>query len=356
MAIRVLIIDDAASMRELYTRILGQSEEVAVIGTAADAIQGREMVLRLQPEVILLDLEMPQVDGITFLKQLMRYQPIPTLIISAATTGNDAKAFEALRAGAIDVIPKLQAADKLIDFAPMLIQKIIDASKTRPRRIEFATSAMEDLHALEPKPSKLVIAVGASTGGTSAVEYIITHLNRNMPAVIIAIHLPARFTAQFAKRLDSVLPIKVKEAEQNELLCEGVAYITPGAQHIRLSKSRRGFIVKLTERTEEDHYSPDIDCLFESVARYVGERALGIILTGMGDNGARGLLKMREAGAMTIAEDESTAVVFGMPKAAKAIGAAWRVLPLHNMRSAIIDFCSLNQPAEDWMNSPENQN
>lgn len=348
MAIRVLIIDDAGSMRELYKRLLEPNPEIEVAGAAVDAVEGREMVLRLQPDVILLDLEMPRIDGITFLRQLMRYRPVPTLVISAATSGSDEKAMEALRAGAFDVIPKLQAADKLVDFAPMLAEKIQQAALAKPKRIDFAATALEDLQALESKPSRLIIAVGASTGGTSAVEYIITHLNRNTPAVLVAIHLPRRYTRQFAERLDAILPIRVKEAEQNELLREGVAYIAPGTHHISLRKSKRGYIVELTDRQPDDAYSPDIDKLFKSVADCVGERAIGIVLTGMGDNGAQGLLKMREAGAMTIAESESTAVVFGMPKAAQAMGAAWRVLPLHNMRSAIMDFCSLNQPEDEW--------
>jgi two-component system chemotaxis response regulator CheB len=351
VAIRVLIIDDAHSMRELYTRLLGQSEEVAVIGAAADAIEGREMVLRLQPDVILLDLEMPRIDGITFLRQLMRYHPVPVLVISSMTSGNDSKAIEALSAGAIDVIPKLQAAEKLVDFAPMLVSKIKVAANARPGHIVFANSALDDLNALIPKPSDLLIAVGASTGGTGAVEYIISHLNRNMPAVVVAIHLPARFTAPFARRLDSFLPLRVKEAEQHETLCNGIVYITPGAHHIKIQKSHRGYIVQLSPRKEEDQYAPDIDLFFESVARCAGEKAMGIVLTGMGDSGAKGLLKMRQAGAMTVAEDESSAVVFGMPKAAQSLGAAWRVLPLQKMRSAIIDFCSLNRSEEEWGSS-----
>ena len=349
MAVRVLIIDVAASMRELYVRLLGQSDQVEVVGAAADAIEGREMVLRLKPQVILLDLEMPRIDGITFLRQLMRFHPLPTLVVSAATSGSDAKAIEALRAGAIDVIPKLQAASKLIDFVPMLVEKILDAAKARPKNMHFDLTASQDLDAITPRPSHLLIAVGASTGGTSAVEYIITHLNRNMPAVLVAIHLPARFTRQFASRLDSLLPVTVKIAEQDELLCNGVVYVAPGGQHMRIRKARKGYIANLSARQDDDRYAPDIDCLFESVAHSAGERAMGIILTGMGDNGAKGLLKMRKQGAMTVAESESSAVVFGMPKAAQALGAAWRVLPLQEMRSAIIDFCSLNRPEEEWL-------
>ena len=348
MAIRVLVIDDAASMRELYVRLLGQSDQVEVVGVAADAVEGREMVLRLKPQVVVLDLEMPRIDGITFLRQLMRFHPLPTLVVSAATSGSDAKAMEALRAGAIDVIPKLQAASKLVDFAPMLVGKIIDAAGTQPGNLHFNHTAMQDLDAITPKSSHLLVAVGASTGGTSAVEYIITHLNRNMPAVVVAFHLPARFTAQFSRRLDALLPVTVKEAEHGEPLCNGVVYIAPGGQHISIRQGRKGYIVNLSPRKDEDHYAPDIDRLFESVARYAGERAIGIILTGMGDNGAKGLLKMREAGAMTVAESESSAIVFGMPKAAQALGAAWRVLPLQQMRSAIIDFCALNRPEEEW--------
>ena len=348
MAIRVLVIDDASSMRGLYERLLGSYDDVLVVGAAADAIEGREMVLRLQPDVILLDLEMPRIDGITFLRQLMRFRPLPVLVISAATSGNDARAMEALRAGAIDVIPKLQAADKLVGFAPMLIEKIKNASLANPGKIEFVTSAQEDLMALTPNPSQLIVAVGASTGGTSAVEYIVTHLNRNMPAVIVAIHLPARFTAEFARRLDSLLPIKVKEAQQDEMLLQGVVYITPGGHHISLRSTRRGYITDIKPRATEDHYAPNIDAFYESVAERAGEKSMGIILTGMGDDGARGLLKMREAGAMTIAEHESSAVVYGMPRAAKTLGAAWRVLPLQHIRSAIIDFCTLNQAEKDW--------
>ena len=350
MAIRVLIIDDASSMRELYGRLLTSCDDVLVVGAAADAMEGREMVLRLQPDVILLDLEMPRVDGITFLRQLMRYRPLPTLVISAATTGSDSAAMEALRAGAIDVIPKLQAADKLVDFAPMLAEKIRKAAMASPKKISLIASAQVELADSSPKPSKLVVAVGASTGGTSAVEYIVTHLNRNMPAVVVAMHLPARFTGQFARRLDAVLPIKVKEAERDEILSQGVVYITPGANHILLRKSRRGYIFDLKPRAESDPYAPNINTFFSSVAKYVGESAIGIILTGMGDDGAQGLLKMREAGAMTIAEHESSAVVYGMPRAAIALGAAWRILPLQKMRSAIVDFCSINQVEEGWNN------
>jgi two-component system chemotaxis response regulator CheB len=334
-------------MRELYKRLLARSDQVVVVGAAASAAEGREMVLRDQPDVILLDLEMTPIDGITFLKQLMRYRPIPTIVVSAATTGEDAKAIDALRAGALDVIPKMQAADKLVDFGPILINKIIEASHARPQRIEFSTTALDDLQSIKPTPSKLVVAIGASTGGTTAVEYIINNLNRDTPAVVVAIHLPARFTGQFARRLDALLPVKVKEAEQDDVLNKGVVYITPGNCHITLRKLRGRYMVDLSPRTEKDHFCPNIDYLFNSVAKNVGERALGIILTGMGDNGASGLLKMREAGAMTMAEAESSAVVPGMPKAAVALGAVWQVLPLEKMRGAIIDFCRINQPDED---------
>ena len=341
MTIRVVAIDDSASMRSLYSCLL-QSDGIDVVATAEDPLKGRDLIVRHKPDVVLLDIEMPHMDGITFLRQLMRYQPLPVLIISALTSGSDEKAVEALCAGAVDVIPKVLSADGLLDFAPFLKSKIMAAAQANPKHMQYALTAEQELEALKPKSSEQVVVIGASTGGTAAVESVLAGYTKWMPGAVVALHLPARVTRSFANRLNELLPIEVKEAEEGDAICDGRVLLAPGHQHIRVLHGRDKFIVSIHPGSADDPVCPSINRLFSSVATVAGGRSLGILLTGMGDDGADGLLAMRRAGAVTIAEDESTCVVYGMPKAAKEAGAAGRILPLQQMNKAIREFAGLN--------------
>lgn len=346
MTIRVIAIDDSQSMRSLYSCLL-QSDGIEIVATAEDPIAGRDLVIQHKPDVVLLDLEMPHMDGITFLRQLMNYHPIPVLIISALTSGGDAKAVEALRAGAIDVIPKIASADRLVDFGPVLREKIIAASHAKPERIPFVGDETQVIQAASAKSSDLIIVIGASTGGTSAVELLLKRFKKNTPGTLVCLHLPEKITKHFAKRLNEILHITVKLAEEGDVISDGTVLVTPGHHQTTIRRVKQKFEVdRVLAGNEEEIIRLPINRLFESVATAAGERAMGVLLTGMGDDGARGLLSMRKAGAMTVAEHESSCVVYGMPKVANEMGAAWRMLPLQQINSAIIEFAALNSPPD----------
>lgn len=339
MAIKVLVIDDSGSMRSLLSALLEQDSRIELVAAVGDAEQGRTEIIRNRPDVVLLDIELPRLDGISFLRELMAgAHPLPVLIISSLTSGDDDKAIEALRAGAVDVISKTQSAERLVDFATLLGEKIVAAAHARPNPMSLDRHDGSLSRVRQQGPSEQVIAIGASTGGTTAVERILSGVDRTGPAIVVALHLPGRVSAQFARRLNDHLPLNVTVAEDGDRLMRGSVFIGSGHCHVAVRKYSTGFRVRLIAGEATDRVRPSINTLFNSVADSAGEEAMGVLLTGMGDDGASGLLKMRQAGALTVAEDESTAVVFGMPKAAQALGAASRILPLQQINSAIIDF------------------
>lgn len=333
--IRVLVVDDSAIVRKLLSEQLSRCSDIEVVGTAPDPYVARDKIVTLEPDVLTLDVEMPRMDGITFLKKLMRYYPLPVIIVSSLTPKGSQLAMDALAAGAVEVIPKPGSSYSVNELGELLVEKIHAAAKSRSALRRNTTrgdtnSSMEDISGLKFTTDK-VIAIGASTGGTEAIRRILEAMPPDCPGIVLVQHMPAQFTSAFARRLDELCRIRVAEATDGELVTPGKALIAPGNFHMVLSRSGARYSVQIRTGPRVFYQRPSVDVLFQSVAREAGPNAVGIILTGMGADGARGLLAMRQAGARTIAQDETTCVVFGMPKEAIQMGAAERVLPIHEI-------------------------
>lgn len=340
MSIRVLIIDDSAVVRKIMTQVLAKDREIEVVGTAPDPFVGRDRIVELEPDVLLLDVEMPRMDGITFLTKLMLYRPMPVIIVSSITPAGSERALSALRAGAFDVVPKPRGSYTLDEMGPQLIEKIKAARKAhipnvlrRPPQLSVVQLSTADM-------THRVVAIGASTGGTRALEEIVLALPVNIPGTLVVQHMPADFTRAFAARLNELTKLEIKEAEHGEVITPGKIVIAPGNRHLELRRSGARFTAHLQDQPPVGRHRPSVDVLFESVAEHAGRNALGMLLTGMGEDGARGLLKLRNCGAATVAQDEATSVVFGMPKAAIELNAAESVLPLERMAQAIGAFAA----------------
>jgi two-component system chemotaxis response regulator CheB len=327
--IRVLIVDDSAVVRKVFSEELSKYHDIEIIGTAPDPFVARDKIVALQPDVITLDIEMPRMDGLTFLRKLMKHYPLPTIIVSSLTPKGGKLTLEAMEIGAVDVIAKPGGSYTVGNMSVQLAEKIRAAS--------YAKIARKDLGSHEPdhpplkalaQTSYKIIAIGASTGGTEALKKVLTKLPANSPGIVIVQHMPANFTAAFADRLDSLCQITVKEARDNDSVVPGLALIAPGNFHMILRRSGARYYVEVKTGPMVHHQRPAVDILFKSTAKYAGANAIGVILTGMGADGAQGLLEMKNAGADTIAQDENSCVVFGMPKEAIKMGAADKVLPL----------------------------
>ncbi|HTU64267.1 MAG TPA: chemotaxis response regulator protein-glutamate methylesterase, partial [Polyangiales bacterium] len=337
--IRVLIVDDSATVRTVLSQILRSDPEIDVMATAADPLYAAEKMRREVPDVITLDVEMPRMDGLTFLDKIMTQHPIPVVICSTLTEAGSQTALSALDKGAVDIItkPKLGTAEFLQESAIRICDVIKAAARTRPRkrgpslRVQPKLTADAMLPKARPtamaKTTDKVIAVGASTGGTEALAVLMRALPRDCPGVVVVQHMPENFTASFAKRLDSVCAIDVKEAADGDSVLQGHALIAPGNKHMLLKRSGARYYVEVKDGPLVTRHRPSVDVLFRSTARYAGANAIGVILTGMGDDGARGMLEMREAGAYNVAQDETTSVVYGMPKEAAALGGVHVTLP-----------------------------
>ncbi|WP_317898019.1 protein-glutamate methylesterase/protein-glutamine glutaminase [Aurantibacillus circumpalustris] len=352
--IRVLIIDDSALVRQTLFNILSNDPEIEVVGTAADPYIAAQKINEVTPDVITLDVEMPRMDGLTFLKKLMSQHPIPVVIISTLTEKGTDTALHALELGAVEVVakPKVNTKDLLEKVSKELCDKIkIAATAFVKRRSpsdvqtagqivpKFSADAVlskKTTHSLI-QTTEIVIAVGASTGGTEALKTFLMDMPVDAPGIIIVQHMPETFTKQFAKRLDSLCAITVKEAENGDAVFPGQALIAPGNMHMLLKRSGARYHVEVKDGPLVNRHRPAVDVLFRSVARYAGKNSMGVIMTGMGDDGAKGLLEMRESGAHTIAQDEKTCVVFGMPKEAIKLNAANEILPLNKISSYIIN-------------------
>jgi two-component system chemotaxis response regulator CheB len=331
-AIRVLVVDDSAIVRKLLSEELSRASGIEVVGTAPDPYVARDKIVALEPDVVTLDVEMPRMDGITFLKKLMRYYPLPVIIVSSLTPKGSQLAMEALEAGAVEVVPKPGSSYSVKELGDLLIEKVVAAAKSKGslRRQHPAgrdLPASKDLTGLRFTTDK-VIAIGASTGGTEAIKRVLEPMPPDAPGIVIVQHMPAQFTSAFAKRLDEICKIKVTEASDGELVTPGKALIAPGNFHMILQRSGARYMVQIRMGPRVHYQRPSVDVLFHSVAREAGPNAVGVLLTGMGADGARGLLAMRQAGARTIAQDEETCVVFGMPREAIELGAAEKVLPI----------------------------
>lgn len=338
-AIRLLIVDDAAIVREILSRELSRDPEITVVGCAPDPFVARDMILALEPDVMTLDLEMPRMDGLTFLRRIMQYRPMPVVIVSSLAPEGGEVALAALEAGAVDVLSKPGGAYTVGDICTDLIEVIKQAARIDPKRLIPRIRASSPSIA---KPflrmSKQIIAIGASAGGTIAIEALIRQLPANAPGTVITLHMPPGFTQSYAQRLNGVAQMEVREAEDGLPVVPGSVLIAPGGYHMLLRRSGAQFYVEVKDGPRVNRHKPSVDVLFRSVARAAGPNALGIILTGMGDDGARGLLEMKQAGAPTIAQDEESCVVFGMPKVAIELGAVDVVTSIDAMPERIKAF------------------
>jgi len=350
--IRVLIIDDSASVRQVLTRVLEEDPDIEIMGVASDPFVAAKKIQEEIPDVITLDVEMPRMDGITFLRKLMSQRPIPVVMCSSLTEAGSETLLQALEAGAVDVIlkPRIGAADHLAESGTRIRDAVKAAAQARlggSRRAAVATggtTAKLTADAVLPPPSgramakttEMVVCVGASTGGTEALRVMLEQLPANSPGMVIVQHMPEKFTAAFARRLNSLCEVEIKEAVNGDPVLRGHVLIAPGDQHMMLERQGARYHVTVRTGPLVSRHRPSVDVLFRSAARSAGGNAVGVIMTGMGDDGARGMLEMHQAGAFTLAQDEATSVVFGMPKEAIAHGGVDRVVPLDQIAREIL--------------------
>jgi len=336
--IRVLIVDDSAIVRKIFAEELSKYPDIEVVGAAPDPYVARDKIVSLKPDVITLDIEMPRMDGLTFLKKLMKYFPIPTIIVSSLTPKGGKLTLEAMDIGAVDVIAKPGTSYSVGDMSAQLAEKIRAASRARIVKRDTSVSVSEDyepIRALAQTTNK-IIAIGASTGGTEALKRVLMKMPPNSPGIVVVQHMPANFTTAFAARLNDLCQISVKEAEDNDSVTPGSCLIAPGNFHMILRRSGARYYVEIKTGPMVHHQRPAVDVLFKSTAKYAGANAIGVILTGMGSDGAEGLLEMKKMGAGTIAQDENSCVVFGMPKEAIKLGAADKIVSLELIASEIV--------------------
>ena len=343
--IKVLCVDDSALVRSLMTEIINSQPDMHVCATAPDPLVARELIKLHNPDVLTLDVEMPRMDGLDFLEKLMRLRPMPVVMVSSLTERGNEITLRALELGAVDFVtkPKVGIRDGMLDYAEKLADKVRAASRARVKQVSHV--AQTQTHAAhKPAPhfnnplvstEKLVI-VGASTGGTEAIREVLVPLPPDAPAVLIAQHMPPGFTKSFAQRLNGLCRITVKEAEHGERVLPGHAYIAPGHAHLVLARSGANYVAHLSDAPPVNRHRPSVDVLFRSAAQHAGKNAIGVILTGMGRDGAAGLLDMQQAGAYTLAQDEASCVVFGMPREAIAMGGASEIAPLSEMSRRVM--------------------
>jgi two-component system chemotaxis response regulator CheB len=347
--IKVLIVDDSAVVRQTLAEILSSDPQIEVIATAADPFIAAERIRNELPDVITLDVEMPRMDGITFLQKIMSQHPIPVVMCSSLTEERSETALKALECGAVEIIQKPRLGVKqFLEESKMLICDVVKAAslaRLRPIRSSLRKVAPKlTADAVLAKPTSKamirttdkVVVVGASTGGTEALRVFLEDMPLDSPGIVIVQHMPENFTRSFAARLDTLCRISVKEAENNDTVIPGRALIAPGNRHMLLKRSGARYFVELKDGPLVSRHRPSVDVLFRSAARYSGKNAVGVIMTGMGDDGAKGMLEMKEAGAVTIAQDEATCIVFGMPKEAIKLGGVDKILALEDIAPAVI--------------------
>ena len=341
--IKVLIVDDSAVVRKVFNNELSRERGIKVIGTAPDPYVARDKIVKLKPDVITLDIEMPRMDGLTFLKKLMKHYPLPVIIVSSLTPKGGKMAMEALDSGALEVISKPSAAYSVGDMSIQLADKIRAIARVNVKeRVQsgnkFSPVKPATISRALTASTNKIIAIGASTGGTEAIKTVLTGMPPNAPGIVMVQHMPANFTTSFAERLDSLSQITVKEANDGDSILNGHALLAPGNFHMLLRRSGARYYVQVKKGPLVHHQRPAADVLFRSVAKYAGTNAVGVILTGMGSDGAAGLLEMKEAGARTIAQDEKSCVVFGMPKEAIKFGAVEKVVSLGNVTRTALEL------------------
>ena len=345
--INVLIVDDSAVVRKVLSAELSKAPDINVVGTAIDPYVARDKILQLKPDVVTLDLEMPRMDGLTFLGKLMKHYPLPVIVVSSLTPAGGETAMRALSLGAVDVVCKPGSAYSVSELGVTLANKVRAAAAARVVKRQVSSPGS---HVSVPKVNLMqtthkILAIGASTGGTRAIEDVLTALPVDTPGTMIVQHMPEHFTRSFAERLDGLCQMEVREAKDGDALMPGLALIAPGGKHMCLVRSGARYFAVIKDGPPVHHQRPSVDVLFHSVARHAGVNAVGSILTGMGADGAQGMLAMREAGSHTIAQDEASCVVFGMPKEAIKLGAADEVVSLRQMPRRLLEAIASRAPA-----------
>ncbi len=356
--IKVLIVDDSALVRKILTEIFAQDPAFDVVGVAQDPLIARDKIKQLKPDVITLDVEMPRMDGVTFLNNLMRLNPLPVVMISSLTEKGADITLQALESGAIDFVskPKISVAEGLKEYSAEILEKVrtaasVDVSPISERIIK--RNASKNIKSVDPKLSAdavlnkttgakrfkttdKIIAIGASTGGTEAIRDVLEHMPPDAPGIVISQHIPEAFSGPFAKRMDGLSAMTVFEASDGQQILPGHVYIAPGSHHLVVERSGARYICKLNDGPPVNRHKPSVDVMFRSVAQNVGPNAIGVVLTGMGDDGAKGLLELKDNGAPTLIQDEKTSVVWGMPGEASKIGAADEELPLQKIAARLV--------------------
>lgn len=349
--IRVLVVDDSALIRKVLTEILSSDPGIDVVGTASDPYIARKKIKELNPDVLTLDVEMPRMDGITFLSNLMRLRPMPVVMVSSLTDKGAEITLQALEIGAVDFVtkPNIDLAHSIHDYSSEIIQKVKNASKVKaknylPRKIEVVDKNSADVVLLRKtkiknfKTTDKLVVIGASTGGTEAIKSVLEQMPVNSPGIVITQHIPEAFSKKFADRLNGQLSLTVYEAEDGQQIIPGHVYIAPGSKHLMVERSGARYLCKLNDGPPVNRHKPSVDVLFRSVAQNVGQNAIGVILTGMGDDGAEGLNEMHESGSKTIAQDEKSSVVWGMPGSAVSRGGVDFIESLRDIPNKIIDI------------------
>lgn len=341
MTIKVLVVDDSALIRSLLSEIINAQPDMFLVGAAPDAYVARELVNRFTPDVITLDIEMPKVDGLTFLDKLMQARPTPVVMISTLTEQGADATMRALELGAVDFVakPKLGITEGVAQYEALIVEKIrlasvanIKKKETRPKKRSLVTSI---------SGTEKIIAIGASTGGTEAIKEVLVQLPANSPAVIITQHMPPGFTTTYAKRLDSLCQIKVSEVQGKERILPGNAYLAPGNYHLAIERSGADYIATLLDSERVSGHKPSVDVMFNSLVKCAAQNTVAVLMTGMGKDGAAGMLALHQKGAYTLAQDEESCVVFGMPKEAINLGGVDEVLPLNDIATSVINRINL---------------
>ena len=341
MTIKVLIVDDSALIRSVMSEIVNSQPDMEVVATAPDPLVARELIKRHNPDVLTLDVEMPKMDGLDFLEKLMRLRPMPVVMVSSLTERGSEITMRALELGAVDFVtkPKISIQTGMREYTELIADKIRAASRARIKRMVPGGTPVPQLSALRSPliSSEKLIIIGASTGGTEAIREFLMQMPSDCPGILIAQHMPEGFTSSFAKRLDSLCKISVVESQGNERVLPGHAYIAPGHSHLLLTRSGANYMTSIEQSPPVNRHRPSVDVLFRSAAQAAGKNAVGVILTGMGKDGAAGMLDMRNAGAHNFAQDEASCVVFGMPREAIALGAAHEVGSLQALPGMVLD-------------------
>ncbi|MCT8469845.1 chemotaxis response regulator protein-glutamate methylesterase [Chromohalobacter canadensis] len=337
--IKVLCVDDSALIRDLMSKIIDSQPDMEVVATAPDPLVARDLIKRTNPDVLTLDVEMPRMDGLDFLERLMRLRPMPVLMVSSLTQKGSEITLRALELGAVDFVakPEMGIREGMLEYTEMIADMIRAAARSRPKAVAKQPPAKDKPPVKAPLlSSEKVIIIGASTGGTEAIRHVLEPLPANSPAILITQHMPGGFTKSFAERLDKLCRLSVKEAVDGERVLPGHVYIAPGDWHMKLARSGANYVIRLDDAPPVNRHRPSVDVLFRSAAQSAGRNAIGAILTGMGRDGAAGLLEMRQAGAYTLAQDEESCVVFGMPREAVVMGAAIDTIALSEIPAALM--------------------